>query len=81
MDISDPKKIVETLSIMYPNQFVIFLKVDVRKREEIADSFAAFVKQFKYVDIVIGGAGIANDMTPEDTVLINLVCIYIKISL
>lgn len=80
MDVSDSKNVINTLSKNYPKQSIIFLQADVRKRDEIANGFAAFVKQFKFVDIVIGGAGIANDLSPEETISINLVSLLNKVS-
>lgn len=73
VDISDSKSVAESLRKDFPQKSIVFLKADVRKREDLAKCFAAFVGQFKYVDIVIGGAGIANEMTVEDTISINLV--------
>lgn len=66
-------ELIQTLKNDFPDQEIVFLKTDVRKRNQLKLAFDAFISKFEYVDIVVSAAGIINENAHEDCVLINLV--------
>lgn len=57
----------------FSGKTIDFFKTDVRSDENIRSSYESFLNKYKYVDIVIANAGIFNEISYRDTVLINLV--------
>lgn len=74
LDVADPNNIAVELQKEFIEKTVTFFTVDVRERDQLKNAFSQFVEKFGYVDIVIGGAGVLNEFTPENTTIaINLV--------
>lgn len=63
---------VETLNAEYPRQNVEFIKTDVTDNDNVKRSFQEAVAKFKFIDVVVGNAGILDEAQPERTIRVNL---------
>lgn len=75
-DIVDENAFLYDLRSKYPNNKVIYYKVDVRSKTDLQQSFSQVLQQFGCIDFVVNGAGIINEHNIEDTLHINLVSFY-----
>lgn len=73
LDLTNTDNVVDKLSGQYPNQKVYFIKTDVTSNDNVRQSFTKAVEIFKYIDVLIGNAGILDESKPEKTVQVNLV--------
>lgn len=80
LDINDTNGATAKLQAKYPHgQTVVYLKTDVRDRENVWQSFREARNRFGRIDVVIGNAGIGNENQPELTIQVNLVgCISLN---
>lgn len=57
----------------YPNNSVKFYKVDVRSKADLEQAYNDVMKHFGNIDLVLNGAGVANENYVEDCININIV--------
>ncbi|KAK5642160.1 hypothetical protein RI129_008327 [Pyrocoelia pectoralis] len=65
-------KVLEELRREFGDNKVLFVKADVRQKDELEDAFKVAVSTFKNLDIVVNSAGILKNKRIEDTIDINL---------
>lgn len=73
MDIRDTNEAIANLQKEYPDQEVIYLQTDVSDKANVQRSFEQAKTKFGHLDIVIGNAGVADEVNTERTIQVNLV--------
>jgi len=73
LDIIDTNNVSRTLQSKYQSQKVIFIATDVSKKDQVQAAFNQIIREFGYVDIVVGNAGIAMESDYERTINVNLI--------
>lgn len=66
-------EILKTLNNEFSGKYIIYLKADISKLDQIEQAFDNVVEKFGHIDIVINTAGIFNDKDVNGTLLINSV--------
>lgn len=74
IDVQDRQtEILKTLNNEFSGKYIIYLKTDISKLEQIERAFDSVVEKFGNIDVVINTAGIFNDRDVNGTLLINVV--------
>lgn len=77
LDIVATNEAFASLCSTHPN--IVFIQTDVSDKSQVNKSFQEAVTRFKFIDIVIGNAGILDEQDYERTININLVKIVLTI--
>lgn len=72
-DLDDPRNVVEQLCTQFSSKRIIFIRIDVRNRQDFEKAFQSTVDQFESVDGIINSAGIVRETSPEDTIGVNVI--------
>lgn len=78
LDIQDKDEAIANLQKEFPDKQVIYVRTDVTDRANVQRSFEQAKVEFGHLDIVIGNAGIADEVNAEKTIQVNLVNHTIK---
>lgn len=73
LDLNDPNDVVKQLCIQFPSETIIFVEVNVRRKNDFAKSVQTVIDQFKYIDGFINAAGIVEEMSADDTIGVNVI--------
>lgn len=73
LDLNDNAHVIDSLAHQFTKQKVLFFQTDVSDLENVRRSFENAFKQFGKIDIVIGNAGMSNELQQQRVIQVNLV--------
>lgn len=74
IDVQDRQtEILKALNNEFTGKYIIYLKTDIGKLEQIERAFDSVVEKFGNIDVVVNTAGVFNDKDVNGTLLINAV--------
>lgn len=65
--------VLKSLNDEFSGKYIIYLKTDIAKMDQIEKTFASVVEKFGNIDIVVNTAGIFNDKDVNATLTVNAV--------
>lgn len=74
IDIQDrQKEILKQLNDEFTSKYILYLKTDIAKQEQLEESFKNVLEKFGQIDVIVNTAGVFNDKDVNLTLTVNAV--------